>query len=105
MGTKARCVRIPSRSNVRVPPQNLRVRRAPYAVDFIEVRGSCDIAKRRRIGRVERAQTEEEPKVRVPDNVRTHKEPPWVSTVIKERWANSDRDRAKLATVDDELCI
>ena len=97
--------RVSSRNNVRGLIQHLHVRRAPDTVNFVEIGGNGDVAKRRHISRVEGVQAEEEPKGRGPYNVGTHKEPPWVSTVVHKRGDDSNLDGAKLATVDDKLCI
>jgi len=105
MCPKMRRKRVVSRNNVRRLLQHLHVRRAPDTVNFVEIGGNGDVAKRRRIGRVEGVQAEEEPKGWGPDNVGTHKEPPWVGTVVHERGYDSNLDRAKLAAVNDKLCI
>ena len=102
MSKKGRTV---ARNDVRRPPHHLHVRRAPDTVDFVEIGGNKDVTKRWLISLVEGIQSEEEPKGRVSNNVRTHKEPLRVSTVVLERRFNNNLDRAKLSAVNDKLCV
>ena len=97
--------RVMARNDVRRPPHYLHVRRTPNTVNFVKIGGNKDVAKRRLVGRVEGIQSEEEPKGRVSNNVRTHKEPLRVSTVVLERRFNNNLDRAKLSAVNDKLCV
>jgi len=87
------------------PPHHLHVRRAPDTVDFVELGGDEDVAKRWLIGLVELIQSEEESKGMMPNNVGTHKEPLGVSTVVLERRFDNNFDRAKLSAVNDKLCV
>ena len=105
MGSKARPVWVQFGSNVSVPPQYLDVRRTPYAVDVIEIWGDSDVSENQGIICVELLQVKMIAKIRVSKNVRSHKDPLWVSTVICDRWDNSDLHGAECATVNDPLSI